>query len=179
MTHPHIYTTVQGYFTFPNFYNAVARNHDDSATIVEVGTFYGQSIIYLAEVCRILGKKPTIYGVDPFEGSPELADHSKDDLKRTYYANIEPFTDLIKHIELPSIQAAKHFDDESIDLVFIDGAHDFDSVYNDILAWLPKVKTGGIVSGHDWEHPDVQRAVTQVFGKHATPIGERVWIAER
>jgi len=40
--------------------------------------------------------------------------------------------------------------DGSLDFVFIDGAHDYEAVKRDIIDWAPKVRKGGIVSGHDY-----------------------------
>ena len=58
----------------------------------------------------------------------------------------------VEFIKKPSVEAAKDIPDGSLDFVYIDALHDFDSVIADILAWVPKVKKGGIVSGHDYEH---------------------------
>jgi len=58
----------------------------------------------------------------------------------------------VEFIRECSIEAAKNVEDGSLDFVYIDALHDFDNVMADILAWVPKVKTGGIVSGHDYEH---------------------------
>lgn len=49
-----------------------------------------------------------------------------------------------------SMEAVKDFPDNSLDFVFIDGNHDFDYVMQDIIEWSKKVRTGGIVSGHDY-----------------------------
>lgn len=49
-----------------------------------------------------------------------------------------------------SVDAAKDFEGESLDFVYIDAAHDYESVVEDIKAWYPKVKMGGIISGHDY-----------------------------
>ena len=49
-----------------------------------------------------------------------------------------------------STDAARLIEDESLDFVFIDGDHSFDGTLADIEAWWPKVKVGGIVSGHDY-----------------------------
>jgi len=54
------------------------------------------------------------------------------------------------YIRKPSIEAAKDFQDESFDFVYIDGLHNFDACIIDIIHWAPKVKIGGIVSGHDF-----------------------------
>lgn len=50
-----------------------------------------------------------------------------------------------------SMDAVKDFTDESLDFVYIDGAHDFKSVADDICEWTKKVKIGGIVFGHDYK----------------------------
>ncbi len=49
-----------------------------------------------------------------------------------------------------SLDAVKEVPDRSLDFVYIDGLHDFDNVMMDIISWVPKVKIGGIVSGHDY-----------------------------
>jgi predicted O-methyltransferase YrrM len=65
-----------------------------------------------------------------------------------------------------SIEAAKQFENKSVDFVFIDAAHEYEDVQNDIEAWLPKIKTGGIIAGHDYipTYPGVMRAVNEKFG---------------
>lgn len=50
-----------------------------------------------------------------------------------------------------SVDAAASFDDESFDLVFLDADHSEEAVKADINAWLPKVKPGGWLGGHDYE----------------------------
>ena len=74
--------------------------------------------------------------------------------------NLEPVKDVVTLIRKTSVQAAKQFKNASLDFVFIDGSHDTDSVCADIDAWLPKVKAGGIIAGHDYKtHREVQIAV--------------------
>lgn len=50
-----------------------------------------------------------------------------------------------------SVSAASLIRDRSLDLVFIDGDHSYGAVQQDILAWMPKIKSGGIICGHDCE----------------------------
>eukprot|EP00434_Breviolum_minutum_P042133 symbB.v1.2.037488.t1/scaffold5553.1/size25922/3 len=47
--------------------------------------------------------------------------------------------------------------DESLDIVFLDARHDYEAVLDDVMAWKPKVRAGGILSGHDfsWMFPTV------------------------
>ena len=49
-----------------------------------------------------------------------------------------------------SVEAAEKFEDESLDFVYIDSSHDFNTVNDDLKAWFPKVKKGGIVAGDDY-----------------------------
>ena len=47
----------------------------------------------------------------------------------------------------------QRFAPNSVDLVFLDGAHDYESVKRDIVQWLPVLKPGGIMCGHDYDCP--------------------------
>jgi predicted O-methyltransferase YrrM len=49
-----------------------------------------------------------------------------------------------------SINAAKNFKDSSLDFVYIDGRHDYTGVKEDVEAWYPKLKEGGLFAGHDF-----------------------------
>lgn len=51
-----------------------------------------------------------------------------------------------------SMDAISLFDDNSLDFVYIDSAHDFKNVAMDISEWSGKVKPGGIVFGHDYKY---------------------------
>ena len=53
-------------------------------------------------------------------------------------------------IRKPSMEAVKDFEDGSLDFVYIDADHSFDYVMQDIIEWSKKVRSGGIVSGHDY-----------------------------
>jgi predicted O-methyltransferase YrrM len=49
-----------------------------------------------------------------------------------------------------SVEAAKLFPDETLDFVYIDAGHDKKSVNEDLNAWYPKVRTGGLIIGDDY-----------------------------
>jgi hypothetical protein len=51
-----------------------------------------------------------------------------------------------------SVDIAKQVKNNSLDFVFIDANHAYQFVVADLAAWAPKVRAGGIVSGHDWFH---------------------------
>lgn len=68
-----------------------------------------------------------------------------------------------------SSESAKRVKDESIDLVYIDATHKYESVLADINAWYPKIRQGGVISGHDYGdsyHSEVVRAVRKLFPRH-------------
>lgn len=58
--------------------------------------------------------------------------------------------DKVVPICLFSEDAANLFEDESIDCLFLDAAHDRDNILNDLKNWVPKIKKGGILCGHDY-----------------------------
>ena len=62
--------------------------------------------------------------------------------------NLAPYDATL--IKKYSLDAVGDFKDNSLDFVYIDGDHVFDSVVMDIFAWIKKVKKGGIVAGHDY-----------------------------
>lgn len=49
-----------------------------------------------------------------------------------------------------SVDAADGFEDGSLDFAYIDANHAYEHVVADIAAWLPKVRSGGIIAGHDY-----------------------------
>jgi predicted O-methyltransferase YrrM len=71
----------------------------------------------------------------------------------------------ISVIRKSSVEAAKDFDNEMFDFVYIDAAHDYEYVIADLKAWFHKVKIGGIIAGHDLNYPGVIKAVEEFFGK--------------
>lgn len=62
-------------------------------------------------------------------------------------------TERVKIHRLTSVEASKLFDDNSLDWVYLDGDHSYSSVCADLISWYPKVKSGGVISGHDYFIP--------------------------
>jgi hypothetical protein len=63
-------------------------------------------------------------------------------------ARLSPFTCTI--MRTFSEDAAKDVPDRSLDFVYIDGNHVEQAVYEDLTLWAPKVRSGGVVAGHDY-----------------------------
>ena len=96
----------------------------------------------------------TLFCVDTWMGNANVARHqaivSEFDVYKTFLKNIQSHPS-VQPIRAKSLDAVQTFDDGSLDLVFIDGDHSFAAVRADIAAWLPKVRPGGILCGHDCE----------------------------
>ena len=78
------------------------------------------------------------------------------------------------YLEMLSVHAAALYPPRHFDLVFIDACHDYRDVREDIDAWLPKVRPGGILAGHDWSLPQtgVREAVLETLALNSINIAE-------
>lgn len=73
-------------------------------------------------------------------------------------------------MKMPSVEAARQINDGSMDFVFLDADHSYEGLRDDIAAWLPKVRKGGWIGGHDYandmpeyDFSGVKRAVDEAF----------------
>jgi len=118
--------------------------------------------------------------VDTWSGAPEFWTDQKDPdrflslkLKNGYptvyyqflanmcYAGID---DIVTPLPLPSTVAAEVLKRKDIkaDMIYIDGSHEYQDVFMDILTWIPRLKTGGVIFGDDYSNefwPSVVSAV--------------------
>ena len=71
-------------------------------------------------------------------------------------------------VKMTSFNAAKLFPEKFFDLGFIDADHAYEAVLSDIEEWLPLIKKGGLLTGHDYydKKPGVIQAVNEYFGKN-------------
>lgn len=65
-------------------------------------------------------------------------------------------------VQANSLTAAGHIPDRSLDFVYIDANHSYEHVVADIAAWAPKVRSGGVLAGHDFRH--IKGKAGAVFG---------------
>lgn len=121
---------------------------------VEVGVEKGRFSKALCE----MSPQMKLYSVDIWEGTESLYLDSRKRLMP--FENNQIIRDW-------SVEAAKRFADSSIDFIFIDAEHDYKNIKADLEAWIPKVRSGGVVSGHDY-----------VNGMHGRIFGVRQAISE-
>lgn len=65
----------------------------------------------------------------------------------------------VEFIRKGSLEAVKDIPNGSLDFVYIDQLHEFDPVMMDLIQWTPKVRAGGIISGHDYSNAFYQFGV--------------------
>ena len=114
---------------------------------VEIGSHRGESALVISSFPFI--NKLTCVDIHEY---PEL----KERLKEKIDANTVDF------IQASSIEYADTVENNSIDFVYIDAEHDYDSVKQDLSVWFPKVKIGGFLAGHDYnkeQFPGLVKAV--------------------
>jgi len=128
-------------------------------------------------IAHMLSKFPSLvmYAIDPWETQPEGNETYEgwdfNSIYNEYRDKVSQFKDRVIELREYSETAADKIPDKSLDFVFIDAQHDYDSVKEDIALWLPKVIPGGLLCGHDYEpkFPGVVNAVDDMLGK--TMIG--------
>lgn len=162
----HFYKEIQNWFNYELVFDRAIKNAQDGARFVEIGVWKGGSTAYMGVEIYNSKKKIQYDAIDTFEGSREHGEvHG---LYEEAYNNLKSLIDLkvVNLIKSHSLEAVKKYEDESIDFCFIDGSHEYEDVKADILAYLPKVKKGGILSGHDYDRiwSGVIQAVDEVLG---------------
>lgn len=162
-------------FDYPGFYQYIASKKFNK--MVELGNYYGWSSCFLCNERKTYDDNFIVYAVDLHDmplvkeslgtGYAEI-DFMRKRQFRLFETNVKNHNlqDYITVIKSCSWEAATLFEDNSVDFVFIDADHQYESVKKDITAWYPKIKIGGIMSGHDYISKfGVADAVNSFFGK--------------
>lgn len=112
----------------------------------EIGVRHGTYSLILAKTIPNL-KLKCIDPYAPYRG--RRPSQERQDLIFAHAKKIlEPYD--VEFLRMTSMDAVKLIPDGSLDFVYIDAMHEFDPVMMDIISWAPKVRVGGIVSGHDY-----------------------------
>jgi predicted O-methyltransferase YrrM len=82
-------------------------------------------------------------------------------------------------MNMTTIEAAEKTPDATLDFVFIDADHSYPSCKIDMQKWLPKIKVGGYIIGHDCEVPSVKKAIQEVFGENYQKDVDQVWYVQK
>jgi len=170
----HNYKEIEGWFNMEDQYLELLNNTPEGGIFVELGAYKGKSTSFIVTEMVNKGRNIQFYTVDTFEGDSGSTD--KKEVEAYKQVNVskmyEEFKENTKHLENKftimvnySYEAADYFLDNSVDCLFLDAGHSFEAVIKDIKAWLPKMKNGSIMAGHDytaWE--GVGKAVRELLG---------------
>lgn len=173
----HYYQNIRGWIrSIPNLYNQQIEKATNGAHFVEVGSFIGKSTVYMAVEIINSGKDIRFDTVDSFV-APYMGEENP---YQKFKENIEPVKHVVNSYKMTSTEASKMYEDGSLDFVYIDADHSYESVKEDIAHWLPKVKSGGTIAGHDYNNPDVYKAVNESFPPEKIKLGKKgkSWIVE-
>jgi predicted O-methyltransferase YrrM len=114
----------------------------------EIGTEQG---VFAETLCKTM-PGVTLFCIDAWKAYRGYRDHTRQEKLDRFYEitkqRLAPYN--VTLIRKFSMDAVKEFKDESLDFVYIDGNHDFINVTQDVYYWSKKVRSGGIVAGHDY-----------------------------
>ncbi len=163
-------------------YGPAVAEAKDGDTLVELGVYHGRSLAMLGHMARDAGKDLHIVGVDLFEEAGAITrtagPHAYEPATlAACMANLNATDAKVRLMVGDTADTASEFGAGTLALVFIDGDHSYEGCKRDIEAWLPKVKPGGLLAGHDFsgEYPGVMQAVKEAFPDyvhHGGPLGD-------
>lgn len=135
--------------------------------IVEFGSLHGRSARAMADHLPPGGK---IWCVDPWTDS--YYNEEGHNLPISTYVMPHFIKNLKDHIDAGRCQPVRQFSytfslPHKVDMVFIDGDHRYETVVKDIKKANELLREGGLICGHDYDHPSwpgVKKAVTEWVG---------------
>lgn len=141
-------------------YINLVKSLPNYSKILEIGSYRGGSILTLA--LATFYKFFDYHSIESFMGNedntvdgwelPKISDY----LYQT--KQIFPFLNIKTH-KISSINGSLLFPELYFDFIFIDGNHSAENVYEDIQAWMPKLKYNGIIAGDDFSWGSVRKGL--------------------
>lgn len=137
---------------FPSLLRYLRMGQDD--VTVEIGTFVGTfSRVFLDRWVE----GGTHLCVDPWEQSDQYLDCVNDEQTVQDLRYLEALETLktegsrLVVLRTTGVQAASIMAPLSISFVFVDGDHSYVAAMQDMRAWWPKLRWGGVLAGHDFD----------------------------
>ena len=145
---------MQGLYDLIEYINEISPTK--KMKMVEIGSYLGESTLVFADHFK------EVITIDPFlddyDPNDEACKHvSLSVVHEQFLLNIEGKNN-IKHIHKLSDDAIEDLKTQSFDFIYIDGLHTYDQIKKDIENYLPLIKKGGFIAGHDY-HPNHQGVI--------------------
>lgn len=141
------------WFDFDDVYRFAVAEAPQGAQMVECGLWKGESLAYLVREAETSGKRLQVVGYDHFLGNYYLGSPTPRGGNDAWLAFVRENVPQAEVIRSDSAEAAKRHADGSVFFVFLDADHTETGLEADLTAWLPKIQPGGILAGHDLDHP--------------------------
>lgn len=138
----------------------LARVGPGQGAIVEVGSYLGNSTIFLAHGSLSNGRE-RVHAVDPHTTESMLQTDGGDNVSALFLRNLDYFgvAPCVAYHRKASAETAAAWVDGPVRLLFIDGLHTYDSVLEDYESWRPHLSIDHVVVFDDFLWPEVERAV--------------------
>lgn len=157
--------------TYPDIRSAILAIslHGKDLVGVELGVYSGDSFVVMLQVCQNIKK---LYGIDlwePYkdriggESNPKVVNRFQTEYLYNLCVNYVAHSGESERAEIwqmDSVKAADEFENDSVDFVFFDAHLDQKQLEDELHAWYPKIREGGLVIGHDFYTTATQNAVS-------------------
>lgn len=163
-------------------------SNNDYKVGVEVGVAYGghsESILKNTNIIKLYGIDPYLEYED-YKGDGQCKEqHVMDDIYNFVNKRLSFYNNRYELIRKMSDIAVNDFLDNSLDFIYIDGNHFIEYFKKDVNNWWPKIKYGGTICGHDYDHylfPEITEYVNSFFnelGLSVTYHGTHVWSVKK
>lgn len=118
-----------------------------------------------------------LYSIDPWGAAVKWEGNRATDTEYIFALN------LLKHhwprssiIKAEALVALCLFEDESLDFVYIDSSHEYEATLQEMRAYWPKIRSGGLLAGHDYS--DIAQSVVAAVDQFAAEVGELVHLTQ-
>lgn len=140
----------------------VGRDHRP-VTVVEIGSYEGRSTVALALAVRDAGGG-RVHAIDPHGPGSDRYEVFLDNLRRAGVA------ELVEPLRTTSRDARWRFEDRSVDVLFVDGSHEYEVVSRDLFDWTSALADGAIAAFNDPFWPGVNRALRERVARVGSPF---------
>ncbi len=157
----------------------MSREHSqiELQTIVELGAYVGDSTeIFSKFFKKVISIDTWTDWIDEKTGKNYFK-YPMVEIEKQYDERIQSLDNVVK-IKADSHETSDRYEDQSLDMVYIDADHSYEAVKKDILMWYLKVKIGGIISGHDFDDKKFSgctKAIKELLGEPEFRSSETSW----
>jgi hypothetical protein len=162
---------------------SILKEMGQNILFVEVGVLKATTLVHIADKCPNVSSIVGIDSYQPYVDSLEfdcrysvnasLAAMNRHIAQKKISRSSRP--EIIDLLLLDCIAAAKLFDDKSVDCIFLDAYMSEEDVCKHTKTWLPKVKNGGVLLGHDVHTTAVKNGLSKL-GIKFNELDHNIWI---